>query len=351
MVDGLWMEFPPTDPRYNAFEYRRFLHMLTGGREGVWPASTGLNVTQRGSGVNMSVDVATGSAIVASTESTRESYQATFPSITNLVVPAAHASSITKHLVVVRFQNALEFSGSVNTTTVELLAGTSGANTDPTLTANSYILARVTVPGGATSVTNAMITDLRKLFALSGGVIVCTSTTRPTGVVEGQLIGETNTSRFYEWDGSAWIYQFGGIQPLYAARLFIASPYTSPHAAEKIIPYDTVGHDFNGDTTLGASAGYDVPVSGLYDIRANVTFGYNNARQIGTLLIRADSSEKSRISNSWGSGLTTNDPCGLQLAEQVALVAGEFVTARFTGSGSSSNSVQVTDSFFQIRRV
>lgn len=164
MVDGLWMEFPPTDPRYNAFEYRRLLYMLTGGQQGVSPGLTGLKVSQWGAGANMSVDVATGSAVVLSTESVRESYQATFPTLQNVVVPAAHASGVTKHLVVFRIQNQLEFAGAANTATIELLAGTSGANTDPTLTDNSLLLARLTIPAAVSSVVTGHITDLRTLL-------------------------------------------------------------------------------------------------------------------------------------------------------------------------------------------
>lgn len=358
MSDALWTEGDPDaeegDPgyvRYNASEYRQFLHAITGGMEGVWP-STGLKVSQRGAGANGTVDVATGSGIVASTEATRESYFQSFGTVTNLAIPAQHASGATKHLVGLRIQDAEE-SGTEWGGALAVISGTLGANTDPTQPENFYPLARVTRPGGSpgNNVTDAMITDLRTRVTMLGGTIFCTSTTRPTGIVEGQEIYETNTSRTYKWDGSAWIYQHGGIQPLFAARMYIASAYTSPNATEKIVPFDTVGHDFNGDASTGVSAHYTVPVSGLFDVRAMLTFGYNNARQLGTLLLRADSSEKSRISNTWGSGLTTSDPCGLTLVDQVAFVAGEQITLRFTPSGSSSNAVQVTDAFLELRRV
>jgi hypothetical protein len=38
----------------------------------------------------------------------------------------------------------------------------------------------------------------------SDKLVICTSTTRPAAPYEGQTIFETNTDRYYGWDGSQW---------------------------------------------------------------------------------------------------------------------------------------------------
>lgn len=308
MVDGLWMEFPPTDPRYNAAEYRRLLYMLTGGQQSVFPDPTGLKVSQRGAGANMSVDVATGSAVVLSTESTRESYQATFPAVTNLVVPAAHASSITKHLVVVRFQNALEFAGSVNTTTVELLAGTSGANTDPTLSANSLKLARLTVPAAASSVTNAMITDLRPTFP------------------------DPNFRQT-------------------VARITMGTAVTILNNVIDAVPFTTADIDRGFNIATGPSEHYNVPDDGDYEVSAHVIFGFNNANQRGTLFVYVNGSNAARIDDNHWSGLATNDELCVSGTDLFPLNAGDAVTIQFRPIGSSSNNVQMFAAAATFRRI
>jgi hypothetical protein len=47
----------------------------------------------------------------------------------------------------------------------------------------------------------------RALAALAtlAGVVICTSTTRPTAPQVGQSIFETDTSRVYIWNGSTWV--------------------------------------------------------------------------------------------------------------------------------------------------
>lgn len=182
--------------------------------------------------------------------------------------------------------------------------------------------------------------------------IICTSSTRPTGVPTGQTILETNTHRVYEWNGSVWVYQCGGTQPLYSARMYFAgSFFTAANGVEKRVPFDTVGFDYNSDATVGASAKYVTPIGGVYDVSGSVIFGYNNApRQLGSLLIRVDGAEFKRVSNTWGSGLSTSDACGLEISDLIALGAGQEVWLGFTGSGDDSNGVQVTDAFMNIRR-
>jgi len=69
------------------------------------------------------------------------------------------------------------------------------------------------VPGKTAGVSPILASDwdtyVRDNFdALKAGHIVCTSGTRPTGLVagdEGLMIFETDTDKFLVWDGSSWV--------------------------------------------------------------------------------------------------------------------------------------------------
>ncbi|MGE3487455.1 MAG: hypothetical protein AB7L09_22265 [Nitrospira sp.] len=49
-----------------------------------------------------------------------------------------------------------------------------------------------------------------KLDADVGGLVICTSATRPSTPISGQIIFETDTRRYYHWSGSVWtLFPFG----------------------------------------------------------------------------------------------------------------------------------------------
>lgn len=131
-------------------------------REGVLDKLAGqLLVTQRGSGANMSVDVAPGRcAIFGDDISDQGAYICNNTSTVNVTVPARPSSGSRTHRVVARVRDKLSngvWSGY--DWTIELLADTgSGTPSQP----NSAItLATVVVTSSTTSVTNSSITDQR----------------------------------------------------------------------------------------------------------------------------------------------------------------------------------------------
>ena len=106
------------------------------------------------------------------------------------------------------------YSGSADEFSIEVVTGTPAASpSDPSLPSGScWVLARVQVNAGASSITNANITDLRTTYtgqfgraAALGGKIICTSSTRPTAPFAGMQIRETDTGREYNYSGSAWV--------------------------------------------------------------------------------------------------------------------------------------------------
>ena len=112
-----------------------------------WGYTTGLAVSQRGAGANMSVDVATGTAVINDTGVSKVS-------ITNIVITAANATYDRYDLIVINS------SGTIST-----IDGTAGAVTyanDYDLESNNAILlAEVYVPATDTTIEDAQITDKR----------------------------------------------------------------------------------------------------------------------------------------------------------------------------------------------
>ena len=200
-----------------AESFRRMLHYLLGGRGGV-VTSGSLAVSQHAGTPNMSVDVAEGAALILGTEAAYQgAYFAEAQGVTTLSVSAAHATLGRLDLVVAKVQDA-QYSGATNTWSLAVVTGTAAATPRyPAVPANAVVLAVVSVGAAVTQILNAAITDIRTgsasdglttlsnkgLVSSVGGVVVCTSSNRPTGVT-GLEIYEADTAKKWRWNGSAW---------------------------------------------------------------------------------------------------------------------------------------------------
>ncbi len=167
-----------------------------------------LKVTQHGT-PNMSVDIAAGMCNIRGTEATLQGVYAgcTNSASLTLTISAADATNARKDLVVAKVRDS-EYSGSSDDFSIVVVTGTpAGSPSDPAIPENSLVLARVAVAANATSIVTANITDLRTNACAAGGVLVCTSSTRPTSqaALEGQMIYETDTNKMYVSDGSNWV--------------------------------------------------------------------------------------------------------------------------------------------------
>jgi hypothetical protein len=176
-----------------------------GGGHGV-VGSSALAVTQKDT-PDMGVKVAAGLAYVRGTESADQGvYSVCNDAATNLTISTADGSNPRRDLIVAKIEDD-DYSGSAQAWSLAVVTGTpAGSPADPTPPANSLVLARVAVAAGASSITNANITDLRPRAAALGGTVVCTSSTRPTGAAlyEGLTIFETDTDRLLVYDGANW---------------------------------------------------------------------------------------------------------------------------------------------------
>lgn len=183
-------------------------------RGGVNPVlGSELSVTQTGS-PTMAVIVKSGLAIVPGSEGSKQGgYGVGNDADVTLSIAAAHATLARIDIAIFRVRDSV-YSGGVDSAVLEIVTGTpSGSPSAPALPANSLLLAEVAVAALATSITNANITDKRAWLTASGGIIKCTSTTRPAvnTVAEGQVIYETDTDKVFATTdaGTTWVYVGG----------------------------------------------------------------------------------------------------------------------------------------------
>lgn len=163
-----------------------------------------LAVTQNGT-PNMSVNVAAGKAFVDGTENANQgAYLCVNDATVNLAIAASDPTNPRKDLVVAKVQDA-EWSGATNSWSLAVVTGTPAASpSEPAVPANAHVLAMINVAAGATSITNGNITDRRRRASALGGIVVCTSSTRPASPTIHQFIFETDTGYLMRWDGSSW---------------------------------------------------------------------------------------------------------------------------------------------------
>lgn len=114
-----------------------------------WGYTTGLAVSQRGAGANMSVDVATGTAVINDTGVSKVS-------ITNVAITAAHATYDRYDLIVINSSGTISVVDGT-------AAAVSYANDYDLESNNAILLAEVYVPATDTTIEDAQITDKRIL--------------------------------------------------------------------------------------------------------------------------------------------------------------------------------------------
>lgn len=186
--------------------------LITGGsmktRGGVHP-SVGTSYTTAQNGTpNMTVLVGSGVAFVPGTEGAKQgSYDVLNDGTVSLAITASNPSNPRYDLVILRVYDSF-YSGASNTAALEIVTGTAAASpAEPATPANSFVLARVTVGAGVTSITNANILDRRIYITAVGGLIpVNTNTERDAiqGASSGiSAINRTGGTIDY-WTGSVW---------------------------------------------------------------------------------------------------------------------------------------------------
>lgn len=157
---------------------------------------SGLEVTQRGAGANMSVDVAPGRAsIVGDDQASQGSYIAIITSTENVIIGAAPGANSRIDLVYLRINDPGAGGPAGNTATVGVVAGTAAASpVPPALPTSAIPLAHVLVNVGNASVLNSMITSKRVASLVPGA-------TPPGTIID--YVGATEPSGWLFPDGRA----------------------------------------------------------------------------------------------------------------------------------------------------
>lgn len=204
---------------HTAEQFRNHLGLFVAGKQsstsliprgGVNPTlGSALQVTQAGS-PSMNVVVKSGLATIPGSQGSKQGvYTVINDADVTLAISAAHASLNRIDIVVFKVEDTA-YSGGVNSSSLAVVTGTpSGSPSAPAAPNNSIILAQVSIIANDTSITNGEITDRRTYMAATGGIINCTSSTRPAAntVCEGQLIYESDTDRILVThnSGTSWV--------------------------------------------------------------------------------------------------------------------------------------------------
>ena len=153
---------PPIFQQNSAYSARvtRWLVSMVGSAGVV---GNGYEVTQRGAGANMSVDVAAGQAFVQGTDQTNQGrYLCVSEQIENLTISASDPSNPRIDLVCIVVKDPNAGGAAGDEAVVEIVEGTpSGAPSAPAAPASSLVIAEVAVGAGVTTILNANITDRR----------------------------------------------------------------------------------------------------------------------------------------------------------------------------------------------
>lgn len=198
---------------------RGILNSLTGGtfstdslraRGGVNQQQGGRLAVQQAGSPNMTVDVLSGNALIPGSEAAKQAvYGVQNDATKNVAITASDPSLPRIDLICFKVQDTF-YSGGANTSSIVAVTGTAASSPAvPTAPANSITLAQIAVAAGATSIVNANITDKRYFLSAAGGIVTCTSTTRPatSNMQTGQFAFETDSQLVRRWDGtsSTWI--------------------------------------------------------------------------------------------------------------------------------------------------
>jgi hypothetical protein len=156
----------------------------------------------------MAVLVKSGHGLVPGSEGAKQGvYAVANDADVTVSLTAAHATLNRIDIIVFQVRDQA-YSGANNDCLLTKVDGTpSGSPSAPAAPNNSLVLAQVFVGAAVGSVTNANITDRRTFLSAIGGIIVCTSTTQPTFVPEGQVIYETDTDYLKAYNGATWVQQ------------------------------------------------------------------------------------------------------------------------------------------------
>lgn len=246
-------------------------------RQGIKPAAGTPGLVKQTGTASKNVTAEPFQAVIQGTRATAAGpYLATLDAQATLDLLTATPSDATnarKDLIIAR-QSDTQWSDASTVMAVQQVVGTpSGSPVDPTPTAGDYVtLARVTIPALATTITAAMITDLRPYAVATGGILPVTSQTERDAL--SKYVGmsvwrmDTTPNQLETWNGSGWVVV--GPQPASAYANDFASTARSINTTATYVDY-----------TSQPAVTVTVPASGRLWCQWGFR-GYNNASTTST---------------------------------------------------------------------
>lgn len=194
-----------------------------------------LKVVQRAAGANMSVDVGTGSGVVAQDSPQRGAYLIDrSTTAVNVSIAAAPGSGTRIDYVIAEVRDST-ISGAIDDWRVAVVSATSPSL--PAVPARAYVLARIDVAAGTASVTNALIQDRRTAPRL----------------------------------------RYGSVQDVTAVTQMGGSGQSIPNNTGTAVLWDSESLDENGNHSIASNTSkYNILVPGYYAVSARVRFASDN---------------------------------------------------------------------------
>jgi hypothetical protein len=211
---------------HSAAQERRFWAGLVGDRSGILDAgSFSVGPTAP---ATMGVVVQAGRGMVMGTENANQGgYPVDAITSETLILDNAHVTVGMNRidLIIARVLDQEYLTSPTTTFVIEFVKGTtvSGTATPPAAPPNSMILAEVSVLGGSSAISGARITDRRYRATAQGGIVLCTSTSRPPSPYRGMRIMELDTGRNLIYVGATtewqrdWGVEWGSLAAYYTA--------------------------------------------------------------------------------------------------------------------------------------
>lgn len=153
---------------------------------------------------DMSVTVASGTAFVPASIAANAGWVCVNNGLRTVSIAASDPTDPRIDLIAARCYDAADDVGPTSSWALEAVQGTASSSPSaPAVPANTVVLASVSVPAGATTVTSAAITDKRTWSVALGGIQPVLSANMPASPYPGRTVHQVDTGQVLTYQGPA----------------------------------------------------------------------------------------------------------------------------------------------------